>query len=126
MLRPRYMPFAFLLLLASGVTADDSPRKEPPVRTILHGTMSPEPPTEKFLSFVERIKPDVVITGAFDQRLYATAMPADKKTAGRDPEITDGPKHARNSALLGPRRVVGGVTAGKRVRNPPMGNMNRP
>src|SRR5262249_45056186 len=46
--------------------------------------------------------------------------------AGNDPGSAGGPKTRPNPAMPGPRHVVGGVTAGKRVRNPPVGNMNRP
>lgn len=64
--------------LPCGHTAD--PEKSPPrVRTMLHGNMTYDLPTEDYLRFVERIKPDILIMGVFDQRLYATAAPGEPK-----------------------------------------------
>src|SRR5438552_13472697 len=56
-----------LLLFAGPAGAADPPG----VRFLLHGNMSHEPPTEEYLRFVEQVKPDVLIMGVFDQRLYA-------------------------------------------------------
>lgn len=49
-----------------------------PVRFMLHGNMSHELPTEEYLRFVEEAKPDILIMGVFDQRLYAIASPGPK------------------------------------------------
>src|ERR1051325_9385140 len=49
-----------------------------PVRFMLHGNMSHELPTEEYLRFVEEAKPDILVMGVFDQRLYALAAPAAK------------------------------------------------
>ncbi len=46
-----------------------------PVRYLLHGGMSHEPPSEDYLRFVEQVRPDVLIAGVFDARLYALAVP---------------------------------------------------
>ena len=47
-----------------------------PVRFMLHGNMSHELPTEEYLRFVEEAKPDILVMGVFDQRLYALPSPA--------------------------------------------------
>ena len=44
-----------------------------PVRFMLHGNMSHELPTEEYLRFVEEAKPDILVMGVFDQRLYVLA-----------------------------------------------------
>ncbi|MCE9567175.1 MAG: beta-galactosidase [Planctomycetes bacterium] len=72
-----------IMLCASPAPAADPPVR--PVRYMLHGGMTPEPPTEEYLRFVEKVKPDVLIAGAFDQRLYALAAPADPKTKAKSP-----------------------------------------
>lgn len=54
-----------LLVLLGTARGADAPR------FLLHGNMSHEPPTEDYLRFVEQVKPDVLIMGVFDQRLYA-------------------------------------------------------
>ena len=46
-----------------------------PVRFMLHGNMSHELPTEEYLRFVEDAKPDILVMGVFDQRLYSLASP---------------------------------------------------
>lgn len=57
-----------------------------PVRFMLHGNMSHELPTEEYLRFVEEAKPDILVMGVFDQRLYSLAVPAAKsKKAPIDP-----------------------------------------
>jgi len=48
------------------------------VRFMLHGNMSHELPTEEYLRFVEEARPDILIMGVFDQRLYALAAPSAK------------------------------------------------
>ena len=69
-----------LVFLAFSVSANAQP-----VRFMLHGNMSHELPTEEYLRFVEEAKPDVLIMGVFDQRLYALASPANAKKAPIDP-----------------------------------------
>ncbi|MBM3997251.1 MAG: hypothetical protein FJ303_24345 [Planctomycetes bacterium] len=57
-----------------------------PVRFMLHGNMSHELPTEEYLRFVEEAKPDILIMGVFDQRLYSLASPsANSKKPPLDP-----------------------------------------
>ncbi len=51
---------------------------QPKLRFMLHGNMSTDLPTEDYLQFVERVKPDLLIMGVFDQRLYAKAFPDPK------------------------------------------------
>ena len=50
--------------------------QEPSLRLMLHGNMSHELPSEDYLEFVERARPDMLIMGVFDQRLYAAAFPS--------------------------------------------------
>ena len=38
---------------------------------MLHGGMTHEPPSEEYLRFVEQVKPDILVIGVFDQRLYS-------------------------------------------------------
>lgn len=57
----------------------------PPIRTMLHGGWITEPPAEEYLRFVERVKPDILIIGVFDQQLYARAVPADPKAKRASP-----------------------------------------
>jgi hypothetical protein len=52
-----------------------------PVRFLLHGGFGPTLPGEDYLRFVERVKPDVLIMGNFDQQLYAAAAPDPKSKA---------------------------------------------
>src|ERR1017187_405181 len=63
-----------------GVTNVGIAQEARPVRFMLHGNMSHELPTEDYLRFVEEAQPDILIMGVFDQRLYALAAPAAKKT----------------------------------------------
>jgi hypothetical protein len=49
-----------------------------PVRFMLHGNMSHELPTDEYLRFVEEARPDILVMGVFDQRLYSLASPAAK------------------------------------------------
>ena len=70
-----------MYLLPAALAAAAEPAKPPSVRFLLHGNMGPELPSEEFLRFVERVKPDVLLTGAFDQRLYAAAVPGPKSKA---------------------------------------------
>ncbi len=49
-----------------------------PVRFMLHGNMSHELPTEEYLQFVEEARPDILVMGVFDQRLYSLTSPAAK------------------------------------------------
>jgi hypothetical protein len=78
----RFLPSFLLLFLLPWPVLAESPRDEgQQIHLILHGSMSPELPTEDYLRFVERVRPDVLITGVFDQRLYATAAPSGKKPA---------------------------------------------
>ncbi|MSQ96122.1 MAG: hypothetical protein EXR98_16430 [Gemmataceae bacterium] len=60
-------------ILSGFVSAQESTK---PVRFMLHGNMSHELPTEEYLRFVEEARPDILIMGVFDQRLYALAAPA--------------------------------------------------
>jgi len=73
--------FAVVLLVLAALPcvgrAEDNPVR--PIRFMLHGNMTYDLPTEDYLRFVERIKPDILIMGVFDQRLYATAAPAAPK-----------------------------------------------
>ena len=68
--------FAVILLLA--ILAPAAYSADPlPIRTMLHGGMTHEPPTEAYLKFVEQVKPDVLVMGVFDQHLYAQPAPAE-------------------------------------------------
>ncbi len=62
----------FFLVLFGVAVAAAQPR---PVRFMLHGNMSHELPTEEYLKFVEEAKPDILVMGVFDQRLYSLASP---------------------------------------------------
>ncbi len=89
------------------VSAQEKPAK--PVRFMLHGNMSHELPSEEFLRFVERVQPDILIMGVFDQRLYSLASPvAQTKNKALDSrEILAGWKkvadrlHAKGIRLIG-------------------------
>lgn len=63
---------ASVLLMLTASMAFAQPR---PVRFMLHGNMSHELPTEEYLKFVEKAKPDILIMGVFDQRLYSLTSP---------------------------------------------------
>lgn len=63
-----------IAVLATTAHAQDAK----PVRFMLHGNMSHDLPTEEYLRFVEEARPDILIMGVFDQRLYSLA--ARKKT----------------------------------------------
>lgn len=76
---------SLLLAAISGTHANAADPPAKPVRYMLHGGMSPEPPTEAYLKFVEQVKPDVLVAGAFDQRLYALAVPSDPKHKAQSP-----------------------------------------
>lgn len=62
-----------ILLLCSSFAQTQEQR---PIRFMLHGNMSHELPTEDYLRFVERVQPDILVMGVFDQRLYALAGPS--------------------------------------------------
>ncbi|MSU77292.1 MAG: hypothetical protein EXS16_04255 [Gemmataceae bacterium] len=64
--------YSLVLLAIVSTTASAQPR---PVRFMLHGNMSHELPTEEYLKFVEEAKPDILIMGVFDQRLYSLTSP---------------------------------------------------
>jgi len=84
--------FLAALLLTSGfagLTCADEPKQTKPVRFMLHGNMSHELPTEEFLQFVERIKPDILVMGVFDQRLYSTAYPPTDRKPAKEPLSPD-------------------------------------
>jgi hypothetical protein len=66
-----------ILLAAIGTSGADEPR----LRIMLHGGFAPEPPAEEYLRFVEEVKPDIVILGCFDQRLYALAADPKRKAS---------------------------------------------
>jgi hypothetical protein len=68
-----------LVLVVGSLWPQPAPAAPPPIRFMLHGNMSHELPTEEYLRFVERIKPDILVMGLFDQRLYATAAPGEPK-----------------------------------------------
>src|SRR5437867_2252988 len=75
-----------MCLLPVATTAQPPAPAARPIRFMLHGNMSHEPPTEDYLRFVEQLKPDILIMGVFDQRLYALAAPANPKGKGpQDP-----------------------------------------
>ncbi len=82
-MRPTFLALLLAVLAGTHATAADPLAK--PVRYMLHGGMSPEPPTEEYLKFVERVKPDVLVAGAFDQRLYALAAPTNPKAKAQAP-----------------------------------------
>src|SRR5438874_2067000 len=67
------------LLIATGalilLTVPTAAAESRPIRFLLHGNMSHELPTEEYLRFVEQIKPDILVMGVFDQRLYAQPEP---------------------------------------------------
>ncbi len=69
-MQPRWIILAWLLSVVPLVAAEPKP-----VRLMVHGQMSAEPPSEEFLRFLEELRPDVVVTGVFDQRLYSLAYP---------------------------------------------------
>ena len=71
------MAMMYLLPVPFAAAAEPAPG----VRFMIHGSFGPELPSEEFLRFVERVKPDVLLTGAFDQRLYAAAVPGPKSKA---------------------------------------------
>jgi hypothetical protein len=73
----------FVVFLAIAPQAHSAP----PVRYMLHGGMTYEPPSEEYLRFVEQVKPDVLVIGTFDQRLYATAFPSGKSKARAPGEL---------------------------------------
>lgn len=70
-------------LLAALPAAAQEPA--PPLRFMLHGSMSNDLPTEDYLKFVAQVKPDLLVTGVFDQRLYAAFAPGGKKQQPLDP-----------------------------------------
>ena len=64
------------------------PATPKPVRLMLHGNMSHEPPTEEYLRFVEAVQPDILIMGVFDQRLYSLQFPsAQSKQKALSPDM---------------------------------------
>src|SRR4051812_44055698 len=71
---------AACLPIARSAEPDQSAR---PIRYMLHGNMTYDLPTEDYLRFVERVKPDILIMGVFDQRLYATVAPGEPKPKTR-------------------------------------------
>ncbi len=71
------------------ILASSAPAQIRPVRTMLHGNMTPAPPTEEYLKFVEEVRPDILIMGAFDQRLYSLAVPPPGKKKQSPDEILD-------------------------------------
>lgn len=78
-----HLTICLAAVFAGMVNAQESAK---PVRFMLHGNMSHELPTEEYLRFVEEARPDILIMGVFDQRLYALAAPAAKsKKAPLDP-----------------------------------------
>ena len=74
------------ILVLCGVLIVPALAHSQPVRFMLHGNMSHELPTEEYLRFVEEAKPDILVMGVFDQRLYSLASPpAKSKKAPLDP-----------------------------------------
>lgn len=67
-----YMKTSFTVCLLLAIAA---PAGAQPVRFMLHGNMSHDLPSEDYLRFVEEARPDILIMGVFDQRLYAMASP---------------------------------------------------
>jgi hypothetical protein len=55
-----------------------------PIRTMLHGGMTHEPPTVGYLEFVEQVKPDILVMGVFDQRLYSQPAPMELLTRWKE------------------------------------------
>lgn len=71
----------YLLILVTAILCADRALAAKPIRFLLHGNMSHELPSEEYLRFVERVRPDVLVMGVFDQRLYATAYPDNGRAA---------------------------------------------
>ena len=71
----------FLVVWVMAFCTWDACAAPKPVRTMLHGNMAAEPPTEEHLRFIEDVKPDILVMGVFDQRLYSLASPRDKTKA---------------------------------------------
>lgn len=88
---------ALLVAVDIPLLAADPPK---PVRFMLHGNMSPEPPPETFLRFVEEVQPDIVVMGTFDQRLYSRGAEKSEALLLRWKAITDR-LHKRNIRLIG-------------------------
>lgn len=72
------MKFIIAISLALTLPALTQAQDAKPIRFMLHGNMSHDLPTEEYLRFVEEARPDALIMGVFDQRLYALAAPAAK------------------------------------------------
>ena len=90
-----------LLLLGSPVCAGE------PIRLILHGGMTAEPPDEEYLRFVEQVRPDAVVMGVFDQRLYSLAFPSDRKKPPTPAELLARWKQVADRLHKGGIKLIG-------------------
>ncbi len=73
------LAFAALALTVLIPSAFPAEKPAAPIRYMLHGGMTHEPPSEEYLRFVEQVKPDILVIGVFDQRLYSQVAPAKGK-----------------------------------------------
>src|SRR5262249_52513714 len=78
-----------LVVLVPDLRSADPRPAPPPIRFMLHGNMTHELPSDEYLRFVEQIKPDILIMGVFDQRLYATVEPGEAKPKKPVPPLSE-------------------------------------
>lgn len=87
-------------LYASSVAA------EKPTCYMLHGGMTHEPTSEDSLRFVEQVKPDTLVIGVFDQRLYLTEFATGKARAQKPDEPLVRKKQALHAECRSPLRKL--------------------